>query len=136
MEPDPAQHCGEPTIGLHTSEALRGPTRALRDLIPDVYRGFAQLRWAAFAPGALSVATKELLALALSVQQGCDGCIAAHATAAARAGAGRQEVAEALGVTIAMGGGPATTWAARALQAFDEATASRNSRPPRAGATG
>lgn len=106
--------------GKAVQDALRGPTRALRREIPDVYKGFAALHAAALAPGALDAKTKELIALALSVMTHCDGCIAAHARGAATHGATRQEVAEAIGVTLLMAGGPATTYGPRALAAFTE----------------
>jgi len=61
-----------------------------------------------------------LIALAISVLEGCDGYIASHARGAARHGATRQQVAEALGVTLLMDGGPASIYAPRALAAFDE----------------
>ena len=60
--------------------------RELRRAIPDVYAGFGELHQAAFAAGALDVRTKELIALAIGVVEGCDGCIASHAQAAAIAG--------------------------------------------------
>jgi AhpD family alkylhydroperoxidase len=94
--------------------------RELRRAIPDVYRGFGELHHAAFASGALDTRTKELIALAVGVVQGCDGCIASHAQAAARAGASRQEAAEAIGVTFLMKGGPATIYGPRAYEAFCE----------------
>ncbi len=49
-----------------------------------MYRGYAQLRTAALAPGALDVRIKELIALAIAVTHECDGCIASHAEGAAR----------------------------------------------------
>lgn len=94
--------------------------RALRKAIPDVYKGFAELSGAAFAEGELDRKTKELIALAIGVVEGCDGCIASHGQAAARAGATRQEAAEAIGVTFLMHGGPATVHGARAYEAFCE----------------
>jgi AhpD family alkylhydroperoxidase len=105
------------------SSLLREQGRALRCAIPDVYRGFARLHDAALAPGVLDVRTKELVALALSVSQQCDGCITAHAEAAARHGATEEEVAEVLGVVIMMGGGPATSYGPQAFAAFREARA-------------
>jgi AhpD family alkylhydroperoxidase len=77
---------------------------------------------AAFADGALDTRTKELIALAIAVVEGCDGCIASHARAAAQAGASRQEAAEAIGVTFLMHGGPATIHGPRAYDAFCEFT--------------
>jgi AhpD family alkylhydroperoxidase len=94
--------------------------RALRRAIPDVYKGFGELHGASFADGALDTRTKELIALAIGVVEGCDGCIASHAQAAARAGATRQEAAEAIGVTFLMKGGPATIYGPRAYDAFCE----------------
>lgn len=94
--------------------------RELRHAIPDAYRGFGELHHAAFAPGALDTKVKELMAVAIAVVEGCDGCIASHAQAAARAGATRQEAAEAIGVTFLMKGGPATIYGPRAYDAFCE----------------
>jgi AhpD family alkylhydroperoxidase len=94
--------------------------RELRHAIPDVYKGFGELHRSAFTAGALETKTKELIALAIGVVEGCDGCIASHAQAAARAGATRQEAAEAIGVTFLMKGGPATIHGPRAYDAFCE----------------
>lgn len=107
----------------HGKEILRDLVplhRALRQSIPEVYRGFGELSKAAFADGALDRKTKELIAFAIGVVEGCDGCIASHGEAAARAGATRQEAAEAIGVTFLMHGGPATIHGARAFDAFCE----------------
>ncbi|CQD12619.1 carboxymuconolactone decarboxylase family protein [Mycobacterium europaeum] len=94
--------------------------RALRKMIPDVYRGFAEMSNGALTSGALDKKFKELIAVAIGVVAGCDGCIASHAQGAARAGASKEEAAEAIGVTILMHGGPATIYGARAYSAFCE----------------
>ncbi|KRE33845.1 alkylhydroperoxidase [Mycobacterium sp. Soil538] len=99
---------------------LRPQHRALRQMIPDVYQGFAAISEAALVDGALSRKTKELMAMTIGIVHGCDGCIASHAQSAARAGATREEAAEAIGVTIMMHGGPATIYGARAYTAFCE----------------
>lgn len=107
----------------HGKAVLRelGPLhRKLRHAIPEVYAGFGELSKAAVADGALDRRTKELIALAIGVVEGCDGCIASHGQAAARAGATRQEAAEAIGVAFLMHGGPATIHGARAYDAFCE----------------
>ena len=104
-----------------TKELLRrlgALTREVRHEIPGVYAGFASLHEAALAPGALDVKTKELIAFAIGIVEGCDGCIAAHARGAVRAGATRQEAAEAIGVAVLMRGGPATVHGPRAYAAF------------------
>jgi AhpD family alkylhydroperoxidase len=111
------------TASPHGKEVLSDLTplhRNLRQAIPDIYQGFGALSKAAFADGALDRKTKELIALAIGVVEGCDGCVASHGQAAARAGATRQEAAEAIGVTFLMHGGPATIHGARAYDAFCE----------------
>ena len=94
--------------------------RALRQLIPDVYRGYAELNSASMKAGAVDAKTKELIALAVSVTLRCDGCIAAHARNASAKGASRPEVAEAIGVAIMLNGGPGTVYGPRAFDAFCE----------------
>ncbi|GAA2121495.1 carboxymuconolactone decarboxylase family protein [Nocardioides bigeumensis] len=113
----------QPTASDHGKAVLDDLSplhRRLRRAIPDTYKGFAELHGAAFSDGALDVRTKELIALAIAVVEGCDGCIASHAEAAARAGASRQQAAEAIGVTFLMHGGPATIHGPRAFDAFCE----------------
>lgn len=104
--------------GTDVLQGLQGPGRELRRLIPEIYDGFSKLNKSAMAEGALSVKTKELMALALAVTRQCDGCIAAHARGAARAGAVDAEVAEAIGVALMMSGGPGTVYGPRAYAAF------------------
>ena len=94
--------------------------RILRKDIPATMQGFSALAQAATKPAALDRKTKELIALAIGVAKRCDGCIGFHAEALAKLGASRQEIEEALGMAIYMGGGPAAMYAADALSAFDQ----------------
>jgi AhpD family alkylhydroperoxidase len=106
--------------GKAVLDSLNPLTRDLRRAIPDVYAGFRDLHQAALSPGVLDTKVKELIAMAIGVVAGCDGCIASHARGAARAGATTQEAAEAIGVTLMMNGGPATIYGPRAYAAFCE----------------
>ncbi len=108
------------THGKQVLEELQRDSAELRTLIPSVYEGYSSIHKAALQPGALDGKTKELIALAISVKVQCDGCIASHARGAARAGATREEAAEAIGVAILMGGGPSTVYGPRAFAAFTE----------------
>ncbi len=92
---------------------------ALRKALPAVAKEFGGLAREAIAPGALDSKTKELIALAIGITARCDGCLAFHAKAAAKYGATREEVVEAIGVAIYMGGGPSMIYGAEALSAFD-----------------
>lgn len=92
----------------------------LRAEIPESLRGFSSLAQAATKPGALDAKTKELIAIALSVGVRCDPCLGFHSQALVKLGATREEVAEALGLAVYMGGGPSLMYSARALAAYDE----------------
>jgi AhpD family alkylhydroperoxidase len=102
-------------------EELSPPAIALRTMIPEVMRSYGELSRAAMTPGELTSATKELLAIVIAITRECDGCIVSHTRSAVRAGVTRQGVAEAIGVAIAMNGGPGTVWGPRALRSYDEA---------------
>jgi len=101
-------------------QELREPTKELRATMPDAWQGFLDLHRGAMAEGAVPTRVKEAAALAMGVLNRCDGCIAHHAKAAARAGATADEIAEMLGVSLLMGGGSASVWAPRAWEAYNE----------------
>ena len=75
---------------------------------------------AATSDGVLSKKTKELIALAIGVSVRCDGCIGFHTKALVDLGATREEVEEALGMAVYMGGGPSLMYAADAMLAFEQ----------------
>jgi len=87
-------------------------------LSPETVHGYGQLSEAGAKTGHLDAKTRELIALAVAVTRQCDGCITIHAEAAAKRGATREEVMEALGVAIAMNAGAALVYSARVMDAF------------------
>lgn len=88
--------------------------------IPGPMTGFARLHKRAIEEGALSSKVKEMMALAISIVIGCDGCIAYHVHDAVAASATRQELLETIGVAILMSGGPGSIYAAHALDAIEQ----------------
>lgn len=92
----------------------------LKKSVPGPMRAFSEMGKAALAPGALDTKTKELIALGIGVAVRCGPCITYHASAAQRAGATREEIAEAMGLAVYMGAGPSAMYAAQALEAFDQ----------------
>jgi AhpD family alkylhydroperoxidase len=104
----------------HLNDQTNARMAVMRKSIPTVAKGFAELAKAAIEPGVLDSKTKELIALALGVAARCDGCIVFHVRAAVKYGATREEIAEAMGVVIYLGGGPAAIYAAEALAAYDQ----------------
>jgi AhpD family alkylhydroperoxidase len=102
---------------------LQAGYRALNGTEKDVLSGFGQLHRAAVADGALPTSTKELMAMAIGITSRCEDCITLHVHDALRAGATAEQVHEAIGVAVLMGGGPASTYATRALDALEQFSA-------------
>ncbi|MDE2149975.1 MAG: carboxymuconolactone decarboxylase family protein [Gammaproteobacteria bacterium] len=94
----------------------------LNQVHPELMKGFHALDAGAAQTATLDAKTRELIALAVAVTTRCDGCIAFHTEAAVKAGATRQEIAEALGVAIALNAGPALIYSARVMDAFAQQT--------------
>jgi AhpD family alkylhydroperoxidase len=93
----------------------------LAKAIPAVAGAFTKgLMAEALKPGALGTKEKELIALGIAICATCDYCIAIHVKKCFEAGATREEIAEACGVAILMGGGPALTYATFVAQALEE----------------
>ncbi len=88
--------------------------------LPGPMTGFARLHKKAVEDGALSSKVKEMMALAVSIAVGCEGCIAYHVHDAVKAGATRAELLETIGVSLLMGGGPGSIYAAHALDAVEQ----------------
>ncbi|MCG9625231.1 carboxymuconolactone decarboxylase family protein [Vibrio mediterranei] len=87
---------------------------------PDVVKGLMIMDSAAAKTGHLEPKIHELIALAVAVTTRCDGCIAVHTKKALEHGATKQEIAEALGVAVALNAGAAMTYSARVLEAHDQ----------------
>lgn len=90
----------------------------LGTLSPDTLSGYQALSGAGQKTARLDSKTRELIALAVAVTMRCDGCIAVHAKAAVRHGASKEEVAEALGVAVALNAGAAMVYSARVMDAL------------------
>lgn len=105
---------------VKVSEEVSAGGGKLGQALPANMAAFGQLGKATYADGALSAKAKELIALAIGVTVRCDGCLGHHARACLTHGANREEVAEAIGVAIHMGGGPSMVYGALALEAYDQ----------------
>ena len=70
--------------------------------------------------GALSAKMKALVALSIAITVRCDGCIAFYFHDAVEAGATHEEIVEAIGVAILVGGGPAVVYGSQALEALEQ----------------
>jgi AhpD family alkylhydroperoxidase len=89
---------------------------------PDVVKGYQVLSGASSKTGLLGAKVNELISLAVAVTVRCDGCIAVHTANAIRAGASREEIAEALGTAIAVNAGATLVYSTRVMDAFTAKT--------------
>ena len=96
---------------------LIGRIGEIGKLSPDTLRGYQTLSGAGEKTGHLDAKTRELISLAVAVTTRCDGCITVHTGEALKHGATREEIAEALGVAIAMNAGAAMVYSARVMDA-------------------
>ena len=101
-------------------DELAAGFRSLHGAMPRTMSGLASMHSGALGAGALPAATKELMALAISIATHCDGCIAYHLRGSLDAGATREEIEETVGVAIFMGGGPSAVYGADTLTALDQ----------------
>jgi AhpD family alkylhydroperoxidase len=106
-----------------TRRLLEARLTQLGSEIPGPMSGFARMHKKVVEDGALSGKVKEMMALAISIAVGCDGCIAYHVHDALTAGATRGELLETIGVGLLMGGGPGSIYAAHAVDAIEQFSA-------------
>jgi AhpD family alkylhydroperoxidase len=110
----------DPTTFPDQLARIKTNMQSLGQAAPTTMEAFANLHHAAAKAGALDFKTKELIALAIGVSLRCDGCIAFHTHDALEAGATREEVLEALGVAVLMGGGPSVIYATHVVEALQQ----------------
>lgn len=108
---------------LQYRKELLGRIGEIGKLSPDTLAGYQTLSHAGQKTGHLDAKTRELIALAVAVTSRCDGCITVHTGEALKHGATREEIAEALGVAVALNAGAALVYSARVMDAVGEHTA-------------
>jgi AhpD family alkylhydroperoxidase len=87
----------------------------LMKVSPDTVRGYQTLSAANSKTSKLGEKARQLISLAVAVTTRCDGCIVVHTDAALKAGATKEEMAEALGVAVAMNAGAALVYSSRVM---------------------
>jgi AhpD family alkylhydroperoxidase len=91
----------------------------LVELKGDLFASFRGFDQKVFAEGALSVKTKELIAVGAAHITRCPYCIDGHVKRAKKAGATDEEIAEAVFVGVAMSAGAAVAHACVAMEALE-----------------
>jgi len=92
----------------------------LKKLAPEEFKGFVALdSIVGKDDGAIPRKYRELMALAVALTTQCPYCLDVHTKNAKRAGATREEVAEAAFIAAALRAGAAVTHGTLALKLFD-----------------
>jgi AhpD family alkylhydroperoxidase len=99
---------------------LAAGVKDIGQLSPGTVKGYLDLGAAGQKTNLLGAKVRELIALAVAVTARCDGCITVHSEAAIRHGATREEIAEALGVAVAVNAGAALVYSTRVMDAVKE----------------
>jgi AhpD family alkylhydroperoxidase len=89
-----------------------------KELAPEIQAAFESFSRAVFADGALPEKTKQLIAVAVAHTTQCPYCIQGHTRLATRAGAGPEEIMEAIWVAAEMRAGAAYAHSTLALDAL------------------
>lgn len=87
---------------------------------PGTLAGYKQLHAAGAQTSHLDAKIRELICVAVAVTTRSEVCIVNHVAKAKQLGATRGEVAEALGVAVAMNAGAAIVYSGHALDAYSE----------------
>jgi AhpD family alkylhydroperoxidase len=105
----------------HDSEDLKR-LKDIRAVAPEEFKGFVALDGIVRREGgAIPVKYRELIAIAVACTTQCPYCLEVHTRGAKRAGATREEVAEAGMLAAALRAGAAATHSALAMKLFDQA---------------
>ncbi len=90
--------------------------KQLGELAPAAWKAFRDFDAAAMAEGAVSVKTKELIALGVALTTQCPYCLEIHAKRAKAAGCSEAEIAETTLVAAALRAGAAVTHGTHCLE--------------------
>ena len=93
---------------------------SLGDTAPGTLAGYRQLHAAGGQSDHLGAKIRELICIAVAVTTRSEVCILNHVAKAKELGATREEVAEALGVAVAMNAGAAIVYSSQALDAYGD----------------
>ena len=91
-----------------------------KKLLPDTFAAEMKVGDEAYASGVLSTKHKRLIALGVALGRGCTNCILGQTMRALEAGASADEVLEATGVAVAIGGTMGVAESLRVVKLLEE----------------
>lgn len=86
---------------------------------PDAMNGFGGMFAKIMRDGAVSLKTKELIAVSIGVAIQCEPCIRLHVQKCLDIGCTKEEILEATSVAVMMSGGPAYTHMPMVLETIE-----------------
>ena len=92
----------------------------MNGVLGEVMKAYGGLHKSVMVDGALDKKTKELIAIGIGIARMCEGCIMSHVRGALKAGATKEQIAEAVAVAVLLGGGPGTVYGAKAIAAMEQ----------------
>jgi AhpD family alkylhydroperoxidase len=90
-------------------EKFKTDSEKMKQVAPEIVRGFGALFASVMKDGALKAKEKELVALGIALALRCEPCIRLHIQKCLQAGNTPAEILEVAGVAVMMQGGPAYT---------------------------
>ncbi|MFO8017116.1 MAG: carboxymuconolactone decarboxylase family protein [Promethearchaeia archaeon] len=114
---------GENLMDDNMKEYLNSVNKTFKTLgkkNPEAIKGFRKFMDAVKRDGALSAKMKELIGIALSVQNHCKHCVSFHVKKALDKGATEDEIIEACMTAITLGGGPSLMFTSYVLKAIKD----------------
>ncbi len=91
-----------------------------KNRMPEMGEAYDQQAKTAYAPGQLDTKTKRLIAIAVAVASKCEGCMIFQTEHALNEGATPEEIMEACGVAISLGGTMAASEATTVMEYLSE----------------
>lgn len=83
---------------------------------------YSKLHHIAYDHNAISSKPKEMITLGIALTEKCEGCLMSQTVRLIELGATREEIADVIGVAIAMSEGPATAYGVKVLTMYDAFT--------------
>jgi AhpD family alkylhydroperoxidase len=100
-------------------ESFPATQAAMRERGGEIGKAFMPMHQAIMKAGALTARDKELISLGIAVSARCEACVCMHVQKCLQEGATPEQIMEAAGVAVMMGGGPAFMYAPLVAQAID-----------------
>ena len=113
----------ERTESMEQLANLKKSMSQMQDEMPELIGKFQDFMGVCIADGALSCKEKEYIVLGAAVACHCPPCILLHVQKLLELGATREEILEAAGVGVVMGGGPGFTNMQYVFMALEDAGA-------------